>query len=144
MSDDAYTGFTVSFKPGGTGYDSPMLVVRGNTEEELLIRLEADPTDGDVGTAIAEYHAKLRARFDEVVGGAPVPAQATAPAATPIWNSAPAAASGGLTANPDGTYPPCPHGTRPRKPWTSPKTGRTMLFCALDKGSPGVCATVTL
>ena len=145
MSEEAYTGFTVSFKPGGTGYDSPMLVVRGNTEEELLRRLDADPLHNDIGSAVANFHAKLRQQFDAIVGGAPVPVQASAPAApAPIWASAPPSASGGLTPNPDGTYPPCQHGNRPRKPWTSPRTNRTMLFCSLDKGTPGACATVTL
>lgn len=147
MSDDAYTGFTVSFKPGGTGYDSPMLVVRGNTEAELLERLGVDPSDPDgtceLGVAIGSYHDKLRRQFSDTAGAPPGGSPAPAAAATPIWNSAPAAATG-LTPNGDGTYPACPHGSRPRKPWTSPKNGRVYLFCALDKGTPGACPTVTL
>lgn len=147
MSEE-FTGFTASFKPGGTGYDSPLVVIRGSTIEELLVRLDANPDEDDLGTAVGRFHDRLRRQFDDAVGvSAPsetftLPAPAEAP--KPIWASAPAASSGGLAPNADGTYPPCPHGTRNRKPWTSPRNGKVYLFCALDKGAPGACPTVTL
>lgn len=141
MSDDP-CNYTASFRPGGKDYDSPLVVVRANTEEDLLVRLEADPEEDDLGTAIARFHEKLRRQFTDVMSDYG-PAEAKADVVpTPIWASA--AASGGLTPNPDGTYPPCPHGTRPRKPWKSPRNGKVYLFCALDKGAPGACPTVTL
>lgn len=148
MSDESYTGFTVSFRPGGKDYDSPLLVVRGNTVEDLLVKLDADPDEDDLGTAIGRYHDKLRTQFDDICAvSTPAPAAVTeipTTTAGPIWGGGSVAPSGPLSPNPDGTYPPCPHGNRPRKPWKSPRNGKVYLFCALDKGAPGACPTVTL
>ena len=146
MSDEQHTGFTVSFRPGGKDYDSPLVVIRANTVEDLLVKLDANPDEDDLGSAVGSYHDKLRRQFEDAAGVsvATVIPISHAPSA-PIWEAGgPGAVAGPLTPNPDGTYPACPHGHRPRKPWTSPRNGKRYLFCALDKGAPGACPTVTL
>lgn len=148
MSEEVFTGFTASFRPGGKEYDSPLVVVRGNTIEDLLVKLDADPEVDDLGTAVGRFHAKLSRQFDDAAGVVTTvhahPGAIPAPTETkPIWASA-APSGGALVANADGTYPPCPHGTRPRKPWTSPKNGKRYLFCTLDRGAPGACPSVTV
>ena len=148
MSDEQFTGFTASFRPGGKDYDSPLLVVRANTVEELLVKLDASPDEDDLGTAVGRYHDKLRRQFDDAAGVSTPTAGGFAPAApahseAPIWGGG-SPSSGLLTPNPDGTYPACPHGSKPRKPWTSPRNGKRYLFCVLDKGAPGACPSVTV
>ena len=140
MSDETFTGYTASFRPGGAGYDSPLVVVRGANETDLIDKLGGDEDD-ELGDVIARYHEKLRRQFDDVVVASTPPGESPSPA--PIWNQGPPTASS-LSPNPDGTYPPCPHGSRPRKPWTSPKNGKRYLFCTLDRGAPGACPSVTV
>ena len=101
MSDEQFTGFTASFRPGGKDYDSPLLVVRANTVEELLVKLDADPDEDDLGTAVGRYHDKLRRQFDDAAGVAaviPLPGMVTSVPASgggAIWETGPA--SGPLT-----------------------------------------------
>lgn len=150
MSEE-FTGYTASFRPGGSGYDSPLVVVRASSVEELLEKLSSEGPNTDLSTAVYEFDQMLK---EDYVGSAKEPIKAAAehfasapsPTATgsttPIWAAAQPA--GLLTPNPDGTYPPCPHGSSPRKVWTSPRNGKRYLFCKLGKGTPGACESVVV
>jgi hypothetical protein len=122
VSDESATdNYTVSFKTSG-GYDASLLVVRGNTVDELQgnIRALQDLFDEVVETENL-LHAAYRVKAPEV----PVPApQAAAPATTPTDS---------------GEVRMCVHGKRTERSGTSAKGSWTGFFCPQPKGAPDQC-----
>lgn len=131
MSEDTPT-YTVSFK-SHPGYEASLLVVRGETVDELVANTLA--VHENLVGLITETEALFKvaqnvAGVESNVVANPTPAVAAAPAAAP----APAGAGSVIYT--------CAHGKRDRREGT--KNGRKWVghFCALPKGSAGSCEAI--
>lgn len=121
MSDDTPT-FTASFKTGGH-YGASLLVVRGETVEELETRV-VEVRDSLV-EAITETENLLSAAYSLSQPEKPAPAQASSAASAPV-----------------GEVRTCEHGKRTRREGTSAKGAWVGFFCPLAKGDPSQCKPI--
>lgn len=121
MSESTDT-YTVSTK-SGEHYGASLLVVRGNTADELLANLR--DVSQDVLDAVVELEASLVAARG-----------LSSPTPTP------AAAADATVTQPSGTDKFCEHGKRNYRTGSSSKGKWEGWFCALPKGSSGACDPV--
>jgi hypothetical protein len=125
MSDESPTDtYTASFKTH-PGYDASLIVVRGNTVEELVANAQA-LTNGDTSAlqVVVDVQNTLHAINNVSAPDVPAPApQASEPA--------PAGAAEVVRV--------CSHGKRVRKTGNSAKGAWAGWFCPLPKGSPDQC-----
>jgi hypothetical protein len=122
--------YTVSFKTG-PGYDAALVVVRGDTPQELednMISLHASVLESVVETQGLLFAAA------GVAAPAPQAAQG-APAWAGQQQAPPPQQQGGT-----GRF--CEHGQRSMKTGNGKRGPWTGYFCALPKGTPGACDVV--
>lgn len=125
MSDESPTDtYTASFKTH-TGYDASLIVVRGNTVEELVANAQA-LTNGDTSAlqVVVDVQNTLHAINNVSAPDVPAPAQ---PASEPAQAGAAEVVR------------VCSHGKRVRKTGTSSKGAWAGWFCPLPKGSADQC-----
>lgn len=133
MSEDTPT-YTVSFK-SHPGYEASLLVVRGETVDELVANTLA--VHENLVGLITETEALFKvaqnvAGVESNVVANPTPAPAAAPAAAPQQPVATVIHT-------------CPHGKRDRRSGGGGNTGKRAWvghFCALPKGSSGACEPI--
>ena len=144
MADTEQSTYTVSFRPT-RDFDSPLIVVRGDSKGELETAVNDAIELSDLFAAAAGSFADAFGTKETKKSPVTVSAAVVAPAEPkPIYETRPEVVTdpGEAGPYPDGTYPPCSHGSKPRRPWRSPRNGKVMLFCALDKGHPDACPTL--
>ena len=125
MSDESPTDtYTASFKTH-PGYDASLIVVRGNTVEELVANAQA-LTNGDTSALQVVVDVQNTLHAINTVSAPDVPQSEPAPA-----QQAPQGAAEVVRV--------CSHGKRVRKTGTSAKGAWAGWFCPLPKGSPDQC-----
>jgi hypothetical protein len=130
VSESDTDTYTVSFKTHG-GYDASLVVVRGNTVQELSDNLNA--TFDDLFSLVVDaenlLHTAHAAKSPTPAAAAPAPA-ASAPAASP---------SGAADT---GVVHMCTHGKRTRREGTGAKGKWVGHFCPTPKGTADQCKPV--
>lgn len=141
MSEVTRDDVVVSFKPH-TGYDSPLIAIKGSSAAEVADKIGAAEESGLAGI-VGNFDAALKAQYNlgRGVGAQPVDhpsaVEAGAPATEPARTPRPPRS---VTAPPGMEAPGCPHGTKTfregkgksGKPWRA-------WFCPAPKGTAGQC-----
>jgi hypothetical protein len=134
---------TITLK-AGRDFDSPWIVVSGDTPAEALANLDQV---GMLGGAAAVANAAKSLQATYTVAGATGPVQDVTPPAPTTPTAPPQATAPAAPAAPAPTAPPadamfCQHGQRTR--YEGSKNGRKYVgyFCPLPKGTQGQCEPI--